>query len=130
MAKRFTARSFDDARRRAGDHVPHEAQRQVKTTPQAANDRPVKFSDDSGLLQDPFEIDAATLRAAMEEAPRPKRPTALRRLSFLTFPLVIAVAGLMWLTTFVFIYDVYSTSFGQASIIEYLSRAPMLDAAR
>jgi type IV secretory pathway TraG/TraD family ATPase VirD4 len=129
MAKRFTARSFDDARRHAEDQVTHEAQSQLKTTPQAANG-PVKFSDDSGLLQDPFEIEAAALRAAMDEAPRQKRPTMLRGLSFLTFPLVIVIAGLMWLVTFVFIYDLYSTSFGQASFIDYLRRAPIMDAAR
>lgn len=130
MAKRFTATSFEDARRHSGSDAAAEPEHRVKTTPQAVNDRPVKFSDDSGLLQDPFEIDAAVLRAAVDEAPRPRRLTALQRFSFLTFPVVIAMAVLMWLTTFVFIYDLYSTSFGQASFIDYLSRAPLMDAVR
>jgi len=130
MAKRFTARSFEDARRHSGSDAAAEPEHRAKTTPRAVNDRPVKFSDDSGLLQDPFEIDAAVLRAAVDEAPRQKRLTALQRFSFLTFPLVIAIAVLMWLTTFVFIYDLYSTSFGQASFIDYLSRAPSMDAMR
>lgn len=130
MAKRFTARSFEDARRRLGGDAADDVEHRVKTTPQAVNDRPVKFSDDSGLLQNPFEIDAAVLRAAVDEAPRPKRPTALQRFSFLTFPVAIAMAVLMWLTTFVFIYDLYSTSFGRASFIDYLSRAPFMDAVR
>jgi|GEM_PF-774936 len=130
MAKRYTARSFEDARRHSGSDTAAEPEHRAKTTPQAVNDRPVKFSDDSGLLQDPFEIDAAVLRAAVGEAPRPKRLTALQRFSFLTFPLVIAMAVLMWLTTFVSIYELYSTSFGQVSFIDYLSRAPFMDAAR
>ncbi|RFC64819.1 type IV secretory system conjugative DNA transfer family protein [Mesorhizobium denitrificans] len=70
------------------------------------------------------------LRAAVDEVPQPKRLTALRRFSFLTFPVVIAMAVLMWLMTFVFIYDMYSTSFGQASFIDYVRRAPFMDAAR
>lgn len=130
MAKRFTARSFEDARRHSGSDTAAEPEHRAKTTPQAVNDRPVEFSDDSGLLQDPFEIDAALLRAGVDEAPRPKRLTALQRFSFLTFPVVIAMAVLMWLTTFVFIYDLYSTSFGQASFIDYLSRAPFMDVVR
>ncbi|WP_245416031.1 type IV secretory system conjugative DNA transfer family protein [Mesorhizobium denitrificans] len=130
MAKRFTARSFEDARRHSGSDAAAEPEQWVETTPRAVNDRPVKFSDDSGLLQDPFEIDAAMLRAAVDEVPQPKRLTALRRFSFLTFPVVIAMAVLMWLMTFVFIYDMYSTSFGQASFIDYVRRAPFMDAAR
>ena len=130
MAKRFTARSFEDARRHSGSDAAAEPEQRVETRSEAVNDRPVKFSDDSGLLQDPFEIDAALLRAAADEAPRPKRLTALQRFSFLTFPVVIAMAVLMWLTTFVFIYDLYSTSFGQASFFAYLSRAPFMDAVR
>ena len=130
MAKRFTARSFEDARRHSGSDAAAEPEQWVETRPRAVNDRPVKFSDDSGLLQDPFEIDAAVLRAAVDEAPRPKRLTALQRFSFLTFPVVIAMAVLMWLSTFVFIYELYSTSFGQASFIDYLSRAPFMDATR
>jgi len=112
MAKRFTARSFEDARRHSGSDAAAEPEQWVETRPRAVNDRPVKFSDDSGLLQDPFEIDAAVLRAAVDEAPRPKRLTALQRFSFLTFPVVIALAVLMWLSTFVFIYELYLTSFG------------------
>ena len=127
MARRFTARSFDDPRRHGGNDATDQAG--IKK-PQPANTRPVKFSDDSGLLQDPFEIDPAALRAAVDEAPRQKRATALQRFSFLTFPVAIAVAGLMWLTTFVCIYEMYSTSFGQASFVDYLSRAPFIDAAR
>jgi hypothetical protein len=127
MVKRFTARSFDDPHRHGGNDAADQAS--IKK-PQPANTRPVKFSDDSGLLQDPFEIDAAVLRAVVDEAPRQKRVTALQRFSFLTFPVVSAIAVLMWLTTFVFIYDMYSTSFGQASFIDYLSRAPFMDAAR
>lgn len=130
MAKRYTARSFEETRRHSGSDTAAEPEHRAKTTPRAVNDRPVKFSDDSGLLQDPFEIDAAMLRAAAGEAPRQKRPTALQRFSFLTFPVVIAIAVLMWLTTFVFIYELYSTSFGQASFFDYLSHAPFMDAVR
>ncbi len=100
------------------------------TAAKPANTRPVKFSNDSGLLQDPFEIDPAALRAAVNETPLPRQITALQRFSFLTFPVVIAIAVLMWLATFISIYELYSTSFGQPSIIDYLSRAPFIDAVR
>ncbi|WP_137113874.1 type IV secretory system conjugative DNA transfer family protein [Mesorhizobium sp. GR13] len=130
MAKRFTARSFEDVRRHSVSDTAAEQEHRVKATPRAVNDRPIKFSDDSGLLQDPFEIDAALLRAAVDEVPRPKRLTALQRFSFLTFPVVIAMGVLMWLATFVFIYELYSTSFGQASFFDYLSRAPFMDVVR
>jgi hypothetical protein len=79
MVKRFTARSFDDARRHPGNDTAGEPEHRVKTKPQVANGGPVKFSDESGLLQDPFEIDAGVLRAAADEVPRQKRTTALQR---------------------------------------------------
>ncbi|MCO5067007.1 MAG: type IV secretory system conjugative DNA transfer family protein [Rhizobiaceae bacterium] len=130
MAKGFTARPIDGGRRDLGDDVTDETERQIKVTRQPANDRPVRYSDDSGLLQDPFAIDEATLRQAAEEPPRQKQLTLLQRFSFLIFPFVIATAVLMWLAMFVFIYELYSTSFGQASFIDYLSRAPFMDGVK
>ena len=130
MAKRSTVRSFEEAGHSAGNETADDAQMHASTAAKAAKARPVKYSNDSGLLQDPFEIDAAVLRAAVDDIPQSKQPTTLQRFSFLTFPVVIAIAGLMWLATFIFIYDMYSTSFGQPSIIDYLSRAPFIDAVR
>ena len=130
MAKRSTVRFFEEAGHSAGNETADDAQMHASTAAKPAKTRPVKYSNDSGLLRDPFEIDAAILRAAVDNIPQSKQPTTLQRFSFLTFPVVIAIAVLMWLATFISIYDMYSTSFDQPSIIDYLSRAPFIDAAR
>ncbi|MCX8571137.1 type IV secretory system conjugative DNA transfer family protein [Aminobacter sp. MET-1] len=98
--------------------------------PQKGDGRPVEFSADSGLKQDPFEIDPAVLRQAAEETPRSQSWSPLQRLSFLTFPLVLTIAALIWLGTFLLIYDMYATSFGQPSFIDYLTIAPYADGLR
>jgi type IV secretion system protein VirD4 len=129
MVKGFTARTIDGARSNSNSGQASGPDRKIELNVEAEKG-PVKFSEDSGLVQDPFAIDAATLRQAAEEPPRQKSWSPLQRLSFLTFPIVIAIAVLMWLGAFVWIYDMYSTSFGQASLIDYLGRAPFMDAVR
>ncbi|MFC0808916.1 type IV secretory system conjugative DNA transfer family protein [Ensifer sp. P24N7] len=64
-----------------------------------------------------------------EEIDRPKW-TGLQKVSFFTFPVAIVVAVLLWLVFFTLIYDAYITSFGSASYIDYISRAPLLDGLR
>ncbi|AZO32478.1 type IV secretory system conjugative DNA transfer family protein [Mesorhizobium sp. M1B.F.Ca.ET.045.04.1.1] len=64
-----------------------------------------------------------------EETDRPKW-TGLQKVSFFTFPVVLVAAIVMWLAFFTFIYDLYVTSFGTASLFDYLSRAPLLDGVR
>ncbi|TIV60214.1 type IV secretory system conjugative DNA transfer family protein [Mesorhizobium sp.] len=64
-----------------------------------------------------------------EEIDRPKW-TGLQKVSFFTFPVALVAAIVMWLAFFTFIYDLYVTSFGTASLFDYLSHAPLLDGGR
>lgn len=64
-----------------------------------------------------------------EEIDRPKW-TGLQKVSFFTFPVALIAALLLWLAFFTFIYELYVTSFGSPSFIDYLSKAPFLDGVR
>src|SRR5690606_15295977 len=64
-----------------------------------------------------------------QELERPKW-SGFQQKSFFTFPVAFFVAVLIWLVFFIFLYDVYVTSFGGGSYFNYVSQAPIFDSAR
>ena len=57
----------------------------------------------------------------------PARWSRGRRQSCLTFPLALLTAVAVWLLFFLFLYDMYVTSFGTASYFDYAMAAPIAD---
>ena len=57
----------------------------------------------------------------------PARWGRIRRHSWLTFPLALLTAFAVWLFFFLFLYDMYVTSFGTASYFDYAVAAPFAD---
>ena len=63
------------------------------------------------------------------EIDRPKW-TSLQKLSFLTLPVALSGAVVIWLVFFTLIYDAYVVSFGSPSYFDYVSQVRFTDALR
>ncbi|ATU94065.1 type IV secretory system conjugative DNA transfer family protein [Phyllobacterium zundukense] len=58
----------------------------------------------------------------------PARWGRIRRQSYLTFPLALLTVFAVWLFFFLFLYDIYVTSFGTVSYFDYALAAPFAEA--
>ncbi|WP_170117126.1 type IV secretory system conjugative DNA transfer family protein [Phyllobacterium sophorae] len=60
----------------------------------------------------------------------PARWGRIRRQSWLTFPFALLTAFAVWLVLFLFLYDIYVTSFGTGSYFDYALVAPFADVVK